>query len=60
MDSLIKTYNINGFQIENVSSFVDLGVTFDPKLRFHLHIEKIVNKANCRYSGLYKAVGEGV
>lgn len=40
-------YNLNGVQLEKVCSFVDLGVTFDPKLRFHMHIEKIVNKATC-------------
>lgn len=44
--TLIPTqYYINNYELENVSSFRDLGVIFDPKLRFHLHIESTVNKA---------------
>jgi len=45
--AICHDYHLNGFQLEKVCSFVDLGVTLDPKLRFHFHIEKIVNKATC-------------
>jgi len=40
-------YKIGDYTLESVSSFVDLGVTMDPKLKFNLHVTKIVSKATC-------------
>ena len=40
-------YNIEGIEIENVNHIKDLGVTFDSKLRFDMHIQDKINKANC-------------
>jgi hypothetical protein len=37
-------YKLNNIIIEPVKSFVDLGITFDSKLCFNSHIEKITNK----------------
>lgn len=39
------SYSIKGTKLENVASFVDLGVTMDTKLRFNVHISLTVNKA---------------
>lgn len=39
-------YTIGSSELEEVNSFVDLGVLLDQKLRFNLHIESIVNKAH--------------
>ena len=39
-------YSIGSYTLENVDSFFDLGVILDNRLRFHLHIEAFVNKAN--------------
>ena len=44
---LIVSYTIDGTPLDSVTSFNDLGVQFDPKLRFHLHIDRIVNKGFC-------------
>lgn len=38
-------YHINGIIIKEVENFKDLGVVFDHKLNFSLHVERIVNKA---------------
>jgi len=43
----IQSYFVGDFRLESVESIKDLGVTFDVKLRFHLHIEKMINKATC-------------
>lgn len=37
-------YNINSHILEAVDSIKDLGVTFDSKINFALHIEGIVHK----------------
>lgn len=42
---LLSNYFIGSHKLDNVDSFVDLGVILDPKLRFHLHIDSCVNKA---------------
>ena len=42
---LLSNYYIGSYKLDNVESFVDLGVILDPKLRFHLHIDSCVNKA---------------
>lgn len=41
-------YNLNSTVIERVYQFKDLGVLFDPKLSFSLHIESIHSKAMSR------------
>ena len=38
-------YKINGLPLEQVESYKDLGVLFDPFLLFNQHISNIVNKA---------------
>jgi len=38
-------YKLNNVSIEPVDSFTDLGITFDSKLCFNQHIDKITNKA---------------
>lgn len=38
-------YFVGSYKLENVDSFIDLGVILDNKLRFNLHIESSVNKA---------------
>lgn len=45
--SVLKStsYFIGANKLENVLSFLDLGVLLDHRLRFHLHIEACVNKA---------------
>lgn len=43
---ILRTYKIDENQLESLNSFVDLGVTMDPKLRFHTHINRITNKAS--------------
>ena len=40
-------YNVGDYTLQAVSSFVDLGVTMDSKLKFNLHISKMVSKATC-------------
>jgi hypothetical protein len=40
-----STYQINGVLVKNVDSIKDLGVTFDSKLRFDIHINEKVKKA---------------
>lgn len=42
---LQTSYHINGILLEKVNSIKDLGITFDSKLRFDLHIEEIIKKA---------------
>lgn len=42
---LQTSYHINGITLEQVSSIRDLGVIFDSKLRFDLHIEEIIKKS---------------
>ena len=44
-DSIIFNYDIDGAGFDRVSSFKDLGVTFDNKLSFICHIENTVNNA---------------
>lgn len=39
-------YKIGNDVVEQVEHFKDLGVTFDPKLKFSIHIDNIVNKAS--------------
>uniref|UniRef100_A0A0A1X4N6 Probable RNA-directed DNA polymerase from transposon BS n=1 Tax=Zeugodacus cucurbitae TaxID=28588 RepID=A0A0A1X4N6_ZEUCU len=41
----LSPYVINNFSLEQVFSFVDLGVTMDPKLNFNSHVNSIVLKA---------------
>jgi hypothetical protein len=36
-------YKLNNVSIESINSFVDLGITFESKLNFNSHIEKITN-----------------
>ena len=43
----VQNYFVGNVSLELVESMKDLGVTFDSKLRFHLHIERMVNKATC-------------
>ena len=43
--SIPTNYFIGSYKLDNVDSFVDLGVISDDKLRFNLHIESCVNKA---------------
>ena len=38
-------YAFDGYQLELVDNFLDLGVLLDPKLNFILHITMTVNKA---------------
>ena len=39
-------YNMNGQVLEHVSSIKDLGVTIDSELKWSMHIDNIVSKAN--------------
>jgi len=39
------SYTINHVVVQRVESFVDLGVIFDPKLRFNLHIGCLIIKS---------------
>ena len=41
-----SSYKINGVELENVSTFKDLGVILDQKLTFEAHINATVAKAN--------------
>lgn len=49
----LPTYMIGGQQIDNVEFITDLGVTFDQKLTFRMHIDNIVVKS-CRLLGFIK------
>jgi len=42
---MINNYKLNNVSIKSDYSFVNLGITFDSKLSFNKHIEKITNKA---------------
>lgn len=42
----VVSYHIQGHCLEEVSYINDLGVFLDSKLRYNLHIESIINKAN--------------
>ena len=51
------TYSIQNLPLPNVVTTVkDLGVTFDVKLKFNVHINKIVVKAIARSSLIIKCV----
>lgn len=39
-------YKISDYTLESLEVFDDLGVTMDPKLRFHIHINKAISRAN--------------
>ena len=41
-----QTLSLCSIELEKVNAFCDLGVLLDPKLRFNLHINFIINKAN--------------
>ena len=41
------TYSISGQTLDLVEMMKDLGVHFDPKLKFSHHIDAIIFKANC-------------
>lgn len=41
----IATYTINGANVDRVKSFIDLGITLDEKLTFHLHSDTIIAKS---------------
>lgn len=43
---LLTSYLIDNYILENVSSFGDLGIIFDPKLTFNLHIDSCVSRAS--------------
>lgn len=45
VDTSFKYY-INAEELENLDSIKDLGVTFDSRLRFDLHVTEKINKAN--------------
>lgn len=40
-----SVYNIGGRVLSKVETIKDLGITFDAKLKFDVHVEKICNKA---------------
>lgn len=44
-DTLVYPYQINNLALCRPSTIVDLGITFDTKLDFSLHIDNIVSKA---------------
>ena len=48
MNIVNHNYFIGNEQIERVEHITDLGVTFDPQLKFNLHIKEKVNKAYSR------------
>ena len=48
-----SNYDIDNVHIEKVTSIRDLGVTFDTKLKFDIHINEKINKA-CSILGLIK------
>jgi len=39
-------YSTDNSELENIESIKDLGVTFDSRLKFSLHINEKVNKAD--------------
>lgn len=43
---ILFDYTFEGITIQRVTSFKDLGVIFDQKLSFELHLNSIINKAN--------------
>ena len=49
----ISNFHLNNLLLEEVSEFRDLGITTDQHLRWNLHIDKVVAKAN-RMLGLIK------
>ena len=44
---VIYTYFIDNVALDSVDTFINLGVTMDPKLKFSVHIDTIISKANC-------------
>lgn len=45
MTVIDSSYYINGIQLQKVSKILDLGIVFDSKLSFNLHIDYIMPKA---------------
>ena len=53
-DQKTKKYEAAAFRnLENTSKENDIGVIFDPRLEFDLHINEKVNKAMHEYAGCY-------
>ena len=50
-----EPYTLNGTALEYVSSYRDLGVIVDEKLRFHSHIDSVVRKAGGLLGNLLRA-----
>lgn len=46
-NAIIHNYYIGNYSLERVNSIRDLGILFDSKLHFDVHIKSIVNKAYC-------------
>lgn len=49
-----NTYKIEKVNLESVNSFCDLGVLFDPKCSFNMHIDHIVNKGYWKLSSVIR------
>ena len=45
-DNPLHSYFLNELEIKSTQEEKDLGVTFDPKLTFDVHIQQCINKAN--------------
>jgi len=51
--TLPQTYTLSGTPLDNVYNMKDLGIIIDSQLKFHLHSDHVLSKAN-RLLGLIK------
>jgi hypothetical protein len=52
-----QSYVLSGHLLENGDKICDLGITFDSKLNFIIHVDSIINKAS-RMLGYIRRIGK--
>ena len=49
------TFNISGFPLTSISSVIDLGIRFDHNLKFSVHINETITRANQRAHLIFRS-----
>ena len=49
------TFNISGFPLTSISSVIDLGIRFDRNLKFSVHINETITRANQRAHLIFRS-----
>lgn len=52
--TFMTSYSMNNCLLQRVEQISDIGVLFDPKLTFNLHIDSIINKARSRIGFIFR------